>query len=293
MKNSLFNAISNISQSIYDGYVEANAKFRARGGLKTVIIRRELGQCCDWCSQLAGIYDYSDAPDDIFARHDNCRCMVTVKTEKGTYQDVWSKKEYNTQREARIARSQGIEEDSEFWKKNNQAKRQAKADGKHCFDVTEEWLRRSGRGSVVKHEKGEMYIDNQKIIIDGRVNKYKPSPRESHVANIIANKLGVRVEINPKINNPKGFPLSDYFINGVRYDLKSSEGSSKHTIYNIIKGREKQAHSFVVDIGHDTIDLDETIRQIQEDVFWSKHTKFVETIILVDKDDNIRVFERL
>lgn len=104
MKNSLYNAIANISQSFYDKYVEVNARFRARSGVKTVIVRRELGKCCNWCSQLAGIYNYGEAPDDIYSRHDNCRCMVTVRYEKGTYEDVWSKKEYASQRNARISK---------------------------------------------------------------------------------------------------------------------------------------------------------------------------------------------
>lgn len=110
MKPSLYNAISNIAQSFYDKMVEANVQKKLRSGVKSVIIRRELGSCCDWCKGIAGVYDYSDAPADIFRRHDNCRCMVTVRTERGTYQDAWSKREFQSQKEARLAREKEIVE---------------------------------------------------------------------------------------------------------------------------------------------------------------------------------------
>ena len=55
---------------------------------------------------------YADAPKDVYRRHANCKCIVLCRTEKGTYQDVWSKKEYKTQREARIAKEQELVEDS-------------------------------------------------------------------------------------------------------------------------------------------------------------------------------------
>jgi len=103
LERFISNACCNSCQSFYDHYVEANVRFRSRLGMKAVIIRRQLGHCCDWCASLAGIYDPSNAPDDIYKRHENCRCLVTSKTEKG-YQDVWNKKIYQTQREARLSK---------------------------------------------------------------------------------------------------------------------------------------------------------------------------------------------
>ena len=42
---------------------------------------------------LAGTYNYKEAPDDIYRRHDNCRCQVTYdpKNDSRGVQDVWSK----------------------------------------------------------------------------------------------------------------------------------------------------------------------------------------------------------
>lgn len=90
--------IINNSEAFADDYVEANAKFRSRAGLRTKLIRKAEAKCCDWCAALEGSYDYDDAPDDIYRRHEFCRCTVTFKTEKIS-QGVWSKREWNTPKE--------------------------------------------------------------------------------------------------------------------------------------------------------------------------------------------------
>lgn len=60
---------------VVDAFVEAQADFHASVGLKPKIIRSVLRPCCEWCENLAGIYDY---PVDrkIYARHLHCDCVV-------------------------------------------------------------------------------------------------------------------------------------------------------------------------------------------------------------------------
>lgn len=95
----------NICMSALNDFIEAQVTFGERAGLSAQIIRYPIGKCCEWCEQLAGTYDAADAPPEIYARHDNCTCIVLYKSEKtGKYTDVWSKKEFNSEREARIAR---------------------------------------------------------------------------------------------------------------------------------------------------------------------------------------------
>lgn len=113
--------IKNIIQSYYDDYVKENAKLSAELGLKAIIIRREVGKCCDWCANLAGVYEYGEHPDDVFRRHDYCRCMVLYKEKKGKYTDVWSKKKFETERAARIEKIKEFEKEdslSEMTRKN-------------------------------------------------------------------------------------------------------------------------------------------------------------------------------
>lgn len=108
-ENLLDAGTRNVVQSFYDNFQKSNAGFRNRAGFRMKVIREALGECCEWCSDLEGTYDYDSAPADIWARHKNCSCMVITRTERGTYQDAWSRKEFDSQKEARIARAKEIE----------------------------------------------------------------------------------------------------------------------------------------------------------------------------------------
>lgn len=103
-------ATENLSQYFFDSYGHDNAEFRTRSGLPMIVIREELGDCCSWCADLAGTYDYADAPPEVWQRHAHCRCMVITRTEKGAWQDAWSRKEYQSEREARIAREEELQD---------------------------------------------------------------------------------------------------------------------------------------------------------------------------------------
>ncbi len=74
--------LKNIIESpIQDGMRES-ADLVYRAGCKSVVIRLTNGECCEWCTSMAGIYDYP-CDKEVFTRHDNCDCTVIVKTEKG------------------------------------------------------------------------------------------------------------------------------------------------------------------------------------------------------------------
>lgn len=87
--------IVNNSEAFADDYIKANAEFRTEAGLKTKIVRRADPNCCKWCADLEGEYDYDSAPDDIYRRHEFCRCTVTYISEKKS-QNVWSKRTWQT-----------------------------------------------------------------------------------------------------------------------------------------------------------------------------------------------------
>ena len=87
--------IVNNSEAFADDFVKANAEFRSRAGLKSIITRSVEFGCCEWCSALAGSYDYENAPAEIYRRHEFCRCTVTYVSEKKS-QNVWSKRQWKT-----------------------------------------------------------------------------------------------------------------------------------------------------------------------------------------------------
>ena len=86
--------IKNFTQSIVDDTVKANAKLHHELGLKPKIIRTEIGNCCDWCKAVAGVYDYElvkDTGNNVFRRHRFCRCTVEYAPGNNKRQNVHSK----------------------------------------------------------------------------------------------------------------------------------------------------------------------------------------------------------
>ena len=87
--------IINNSEAFFDDFIDSNAKFRSEAGLKATITRIAEANCCPWCDSLAGTYEYGSAPDDIYRRHQYCRCTVTYQTGKKS-QNVWSKSQWES-----------------------------------------------------------------------------------------------------------------------------------------------------------------------------------------------------
>lgn len=87
--------IVNNTEAFMDDFIKQNAEFRTQAGMKATISRIAESKCCEWCSNLEGVWEYGDAPDEVYARHEFCRCAVTVQYKKTT-QNVWSKKEWES-----------------------------------------------------------------------------------------------------------------------------------------------------------------------------------------------------
>ena len=83
--------VKNFTQAAVDDLVKANADFHHELGLRPKIIRIAEPRCCDWCSAIAGVYDYPDVPKDVYRRHRFCRCTVEYDPGDSRRQDVWTK----------------------------------------------------------------------------------------------------------------------------------------------------------------------------------------------------------
>ncbi len=88
-------ATATMTRSMHDDRMKAEAKFRSGAGLQCYITRKTDGKCCEWCSAIAGRYEYHSEPKDVYRRHDNCGCSVTFENGRKR-QDVWSKREWET-----------------------------------------------------------------------------------------------------------------------------------------------------------------------------------------------------
>ncbi len=88
----LQDSIVTVSRVFADDTLKKNIEFQGRLGLTPKIIRRAEKKCCKWCRNLAGIYEYPIESDDVYKRHENCRCIVEYDPGKGKRQNVHTKK---------------------------------------------------------------------------------------------------------------------------------------------------------------------------------------------------------
>ena len=83
--------VVNFSASIVDDVIKANVAFQASAGLTPIVHRIASPDCCEWCNEIEGTYTYPDVPEDIYRRHERCRCHVEFDPGEGKRQNVWTK----------------------------------------------------------------------------------------------------------------------------------------------------------------------------------------------------------
>lgn len=89
--------VINFSQSIVDQIQKANVEEHYKAGLNPVIKRIAAPHCCEWCSNLAGTFNYpDDVPSDVYRRHSFCRCKVVYVPTKGKAQALNGGKDTST-----------------------------------------------------------------------------------------------------------------------------------------------------------------------------------------------------
>ena len=71
--------VAGFLEGYVDDFVRENADFQYEAGLSPTVQRIADGKCCEWCSRLAGTYDYNQVKDrgnDVWRRHNNCHCRI-------------------------------------------------------------------------------------------------------------------------------------------------------------------------------------------------------------------------
>ena len=225
--------IENILNSYYNDFIEANVSARADAGIKEMVIREALGGCCDWCQKLTGIYEYGNHPKDIFKRHDNCTCIVTFKDEEG-YTDVWSKKKFESEREARIAWAEKFESNREFNQKYGSRRKIADDEGEPYSvraDIEDfEYMSKSfrpefGKSEVVKENFGlpelpEIRTLKLKKVLNSQFEVYadvETSRRSKAVRLVEKSLMAIREEM------PKGYKLPKvYVVDFEKYGIENN-----------------------------------------------------------------------
>lgn len=96
-------ASDTFSRSVVDNTLKANIEFQGKAGRKPRIIRTPASGCCEWCAGLAGTYSYPDTPKDVYARHNNCNCIVEYDPGSGSSrQNVHTKQWTSGEESAKI-----------------------------------------------------------------------------------------------------------------------------------------------------------------------------------------------
>ena len=90
VKKFLGEPVVNFTQSVVDDSIKDNAGFQYNAGMRPKILRHAEYGACPWCVDLEGVYDYP-CEDEVFQRHENCRCTTEYNPGDGRAQDVWSK----------------------------------------------------------------------------------------------------------------------------------------------------------------------------------------------------------
>ncbi len=81
LAQALVERVANFSAGVVDDSIYENAGVLARAGVKTTLIRTAEANCCDWCDEVAGVYDYfevNDKGNDVWRRHLGCKCEIDI-----------------------------------------------------------------------------------------------------------------------------------------------------------------------------------------------------------------------
>lgn len=101
--------IVNFSQSVVDDGIKNNVDFHAKSGLAPNVTRIVTGhRPCAWCRNLAGSYDYPDVPEDVYRRHENCKCLVEYDPGNNKKQNVWTKQWRDPEEKEKIKQRKNI-----------------------------------------------------------------------------------------------------------------------------------------------------------------------------------------
>lgn len=162
---------------------------------------------------------------------------------------------------------------------------------KQYIDITEEMIKKDKQNFKLIEQ--QYYIDESgnRYNVDGKYVILNPTEREKEVANMLGNLYGGKIKIIPRINEPKNIKTPDYIVKNKRYDLKQISGNGKYVIQGNLKGKQKQADNFVIDITKSKMSTDEAIRQIKN-IYNSKHFLWLDRIILLKDKDFLKIYKR-
>lgn len=159
------------------------------------------------------------------------------------------------------------------------------------LDITNNILNRNKKKYTLEEQQYFIDENKNKYILDGKNVIMKHTEKEKQVAKILGEIYGGKVKIIPAVLNPQHIKTPDYIIKNMKYDLKEPTGNSKTTIYDLFKHKSKQADNFIIDIHKSKLNRLESIEQTQQ-LFYSSHRKWINTIILMEDNEIFKILKR-
>ena len=160
--------VINFAQSIISDNVKNNVEFQGKAGLSPTIERIVRGDCCDWCSQLAGKYKYPKVPRDVYRRHRFCRCLVIYDPGDGSKENVHTKRQLTEEEKTAVERRKQFDKRLSGGIINKKREEEPSAKTEKAYSMQAEKALRKGirkdRKQIEKHlekiQHPEMYISN-------------------------------------------------------------------------------------------------------------------------------------
>lgn len=258
--------IVTFSQGVVDDMIEQNVEFHYKSGLKPQIIRKESGNCCEWCRALVGTFNYPDVPKDVYKRHGNCRCTVEYDPKNGKRQNVHSKQ----------------------WESKKMIPKHDMDKEVHYKSVKKEWLKNYKKPQVMDmtfFEHGGV-----KYQVDGKNVKFEYDKQEIDGAEWLSKKFGVIVQMVPKINKPEGIKVPDYLVDGVPFDRKGIRGQGKNVIDGNLKKAKLQAQNILLDVTETPLTNTEILNQLSN--IYKSDRRGIDVVIIKRANDLIDVLKK-
>lgn len=253
--------IVHFSQEIVDDSIKRNAEFHSQSGLHPKITRKVRGGCCEWCMNLAGTYSYpEDLPDDIYRRHDRCRCEVLYDPGEGkqvqnVHTKSWENREKDIQRRIEFSTSKV---------------------SKYAEDVTAEYFGTANPG------EGSISYDNGYDVSSHQ--------HEVQMANFLFEKFGGDFHLLSEADED-GVKMPDYIWNKKYWELKSTSttNASKTALRKALQQLKEDGGGIILDY-REGKNIDKRAVMSNVDYRLKRSGKADTDVMIIYMDNDIKIF---
>ena len=285
--------VKTFGRNIVDESIKANVSFHGKAGLQPKIIRKTSGNCCNWCSGLVGTYTYPDVPENVYRRHDNCKCTVNYDPGNGKVQSVHTGQEgkrryvkneygvYEKRKEERIAYAKNLKINEDARRMNDREQRIRANQNKNFAEL------KKGK-DVTAEYKDSIKPAYGNIQYERRYNDLNHD-KEIEMAHWIHRKLGGDITLLTE-SDVDGVMRPDFLWNDKYWELKSvtTEKAANSAIRKGLKQIRENPGGIILHYENE-VDLQETIKVIEKRVDNSKESDISFDIMIVQGEKMIKV----